>query len=162
MTARLSPEVCAAAPPTTVGFGNVLRSEWTKLRSLRSTCWSAAFVVLATVGLGIFMGARWAHQSGPIPPGFDATNTSLSGTYIAQLIVGALGVLTITSEYATGMIRATFSAVPQRRTLLAAKAVVLALGTLVVAEAVCFVAFVSCQALLANKGVGVSLGDPGA
>jgi hypothetical protein len=162
VTARLSPEVCAAAPPTTVGFGNVLRSEWTKLRSLRSTCWSAAFVVLATVGLGIFMGARWAHQSGPIPPGFDATNTSLSGTYIAQLIVGALGVLTITSEYATGMIRATFSAVPQRRTLLAAKAVVLALGTLVVAEAVCFVAFVSCQALLANKGVGVSLGDPGA
>ena len=162
MTATLSPEVSAAAPATTVGFENLLRSEWTKLRSLRSTYWSAAFVVLATVGLGIFMGARWAHQSGPIPPGFDSTNTSLSGVYLAQIIVGALGVLTITSEYATGMIRATFSAVPQRRTLLAAKAVVLAVATLVLAEAVCFVAFLSCQALLANKGVGVSLGDPGA
>ena len=156
MTATLSPDISAAAPATTVGFENLLRSEWTKLRSLRSTYWSAAFVVLATVGLGIFMGARWAHQSGPIPPGFDSTNTSLSGVYIAQIIVGALGVLTISSEYATGMIRATFSAVPQRRTLLAAKAVVLAVATLVLAEAVCFVAFLSCQALLANKGAGVS------
>jgi ABC-2 type transport system permease protein len=162
VTAALSPEVAAAAPATTVGFESVLRSEWTKLRSLRSTYWSAASVVLATVGLGIFMGARWAHQSGPVPPGFDATNTSLSGVYIAQIIVGALGVLTISSEYATGMIRATFSAVPQRRTLLAAKAVVLALATLVLAEAVCFTAFGACQALLSNKGAGVSLADPGA
>jgi ABC-2 type transport system permease protein len=162
MTATLSPEVAAAAPATTVGFDNLLRSEWTKLRSLRSTYWCATCIVLATVGLGIFMGARWAHQSGPIPPGFDSTNTSLSGVYIAQIIVGALGVLTISSEYATGMIRATFSAVPQRRALLAAKAVVLALSTLVLAEVVCFVAFLSCQALLANKGAGVSLGDPGA
>ena len=162
MTATLSPEVAAAAPATTVGFENLLRSEWTKLRSLRSTYWSATCIVLATVGLGIFMGARWAHQSGPIPPGFDSTNTSLSGVYLAQIIVGALGVLTISSEYATGMIRATFSAVPQRRTLLAAKAVVLALATLALAEVVGFAAFLSCQALLQNKGVGVSLGDPGA
>lgn len=161
MTATLSPEASAAAPATTAGFGNLLRSEWTKLRSLRSTYWSAAFVVLATIGLGIFMGARWAHQSGPLDPEFDATNTSLSGVYIAQIIVGALGVLTISSEYATGMIRATFSAVPQRRTLLAAKALVLAGATLVLAEVVCFAAFGSCQALLVNKGASASLGDPG-
>ncbi len=162
MTAAVrSPEV-AIAPATTVGFPNLMRSEWTKLRSLRSTYWSAAFVLLATVGLGIFMGARWAHQRGPVAPGFDATNTSLSGVYIAQIIVGALGVMAISSEYATGMIRATFAAVPQRRTLLAAKAVVLALATLALAEVLCFAAFGSGQALLANKGAGVSLGDPGA
>jgi len=161
VTATLSPEVSVAASPTSIGFANLLRSEWTKLRSLRSTYWCAGFVVLATVGLGIAMGARWAHQSGPVPPWFDATNVSLSGVYIAQIIVGALGVLTITSEYATGMIRATFSAVPQRRTLLAAKAAVLALATLLLSEAVCFAAFGSCQALLVPKRVGASLGEPG-
>jgi ABC-2 type transport system permease protein len=162
VTATVRSEVSAAASATTVGFENLLRSEWTKLRSLRSTYWCAASIMLATVGLGIFMGARWAHQAESLPPAFDSTNTSLSGVYLAQIIVGALGVLTISSEYATGMIRATFSAVPQRRTLLAAKAVVLALATFVLAEVVCFVAFLSCQALLQNKGVGVSLGSPGA
>lgn len=161
MTATLEADVTPVPTATTVGFGNLLQSEWTKLRSLRSTYWSAGFVVLATVGLGVFMGARWAHQHGPIDPEFDATNVSLSGVYIAQIIVGALGAMTISSEYATGMIRATFSAVPQRRTLLAAKATVLAVATLALAEVLTFAAFGICQALLVHKDAGVSLGDPG-
>ncbi|MDQ2750295.1 MAG: ABC transporter permease [Actinomycetota bacterium] len=161
MTAISAPEAVVTAPATTVGFANVLHSEWTKLRSLRSTYWCAGSIVLSVVGLAIFMGARWAHQSGPVPPWFDPTNVSLSGVYIAQIIIGALGVMTISSEYATGMIRATFTAVPQRRAVLAAKAVVLALATFWTAEVLCFVAFGSGQVLLANKGAGVSLGDPG-
>jgi ABC-2 type transport system permease protein len=162
MTATVANDRRATATFKTVGFGNLLRSEWTKLRSLRSTYWSGAFIVVATVGLAVFMGVRWARQIGSLPPRFDATNVSLSGVYLAQLVVGALGVLTISSEYTTGMIRATFSAVPQRRVLLAAKAAVLAGATLVLGEILAFVSFLICQALLVGKHAGVSLGDPGA
>ena len=150
------------APATTVGFANVVRSEWTKLHSLRSTYLSAAFVILGTVGLAVFMGLRWARQQGPLDANFDAANVSLSGFYIAQVIVGAVGVLTITSEYTTGMIRATFAAVPQRRAVLAAKALVVAGATFVLGELASFLSFGIGQALLAPKRAGVSLSDPGA
>ncbi len=165
MTATLAqavPQPAAVATPTTVGFPNVLRSEWTKLRSLRSSYWSAGFIVLVTLGLAVVMGIRWARQHGPLPSDFDPTNVSLSGIYLAQIVVGALGVLTISSEYTTGMIRATFAAVPQRRTVLAAKAAVLAAATLALGELVSFTAFGIGQTLLTGKHAGVSLGDPGA
>lgn len=159
MTTSVAPTV--PAPFRTVGFGNVLRSEWTKLRTLRSTYWSMGFVVLITVGLGIVMGARWAHQTGPLDPSFDATNVTLSGVYLAQVVIGVLGSLVISSEHTTGMIRATFSAVPQRRAVLAAKAIVVAGATFVVGEIVCFAGFGIGQTLLASKHAGVSLSDPG-
>jgi ABC-2 type transport system permease protein len=157
----------AAAPATrpstytSVGFGNLLRSEWTKLRSLRSTWLCVALSVLAMLGLAIATGARWAHQSGPMPDGFDATNVSLSGAYLTEIIVGALGVMMISSEYATRMIRATFAAVPQRRSLLAAKGIVLAGTTLALSEILSFASFGIGQALLSGKHAGVSLSDPG-
>ena len=143
---------------------NLLHSEWTKLRSIRSTYWTAAVAVLASIGLGIVICARTAydirhgHQD---PEGLDATLTSLNGLYIAQVAVGILGVLTIGSEYGTGMIRATLCAVPQRRTMLAAKGAVFALATLVGGEILSFTAFGIGQALLASAHVGVSLHDPG-
>jgi ABC-2 type transport system permease protein len=145
----------------TIGFDNVLRSEWTKLRSLRSSQLCAGLIVLLMFGLAIVMGARWAHQSGPMPDNFDATNVGLSGVYLAMIVVGAVGVLTISSEYATGMIRATFGAVPQRLPVLAAKAIVLAAVTLIGGEIVTLASFLLCQAFLASKHAGVSLGDPG-
>jgi ABC-type transport system involved in multi-copper enzyme maturation permease subunit len=145
----------------TLGFGNVLRSEWTKLRSLRSTVICTGVAVLFLVGIAIAMGVRWAQQQGPIVGEFDATSVSLSGIYLAQVILGALGVLAITSEYTTGMIRATLTAVPQRRAVLLAKGMVLAAATLVVGEIASFASFAIGQALLAPKHVGVSLADPG-
>lgn len=146
---------------TTIGFDNVLRSEWTKLRSVRSTYLSTGLVVLMMIGLGTFLGARWAHESGALPDNFDPTNVTLSGVYLAQIVVGALGVLAISSEYTTGAIRATFAAVPQRRAVLAAKALVVAAATFVVGEVLSFVSFGIGQALLSSKQAGVSLGDPG-
>jgi ABC-2 type transport system permease protein len=116
----LGPEPAPAksAPVATFGFGNVLQSEWTKLRSLRSTYWCVGIIALATVGIAILIGIRWADVLATDPPGkgagFDATNTVLGGVYIAQVALGTLGVLTISSEYSTGMIRATFAAVPHR------------------------------------------------
>jgi ABC-2 type transport system permease protein len=140
----------------------VVRSEWTKLRSLRSTVACFGVLVVAMVGLAVFMGARWAHQSGSIVGDFDATNVSLSGVYIAELVVGTLGVLVIASEYGTGLIRATFSAVPRRRTVLVAKALVLTACVVTIGELASFASFGLCQALLVHKGAGVSLGYPGA
>jgi ABC-2 type transport system permease protein len=154
-------EMSPATQYRTVGFANLLRSEWTKQRSLRSTYLCVAFTVLAMVGIALLMGIRWSRQSGPMPPNFDAANVTLSGAYLAQVVVGALGVLAISSEYATGMIRATFAAVPQRRALLAAKALVLAASVLALGEVLAFASFGIGQALLSDKHVGVSLGDSG-
>jgi ABC-2 type transport system permease protein len=151
------------APQPTVGYGNVARSELTKLRTLRSTYICVGFIVVAMVGLAWLEGVRW-HQiltdgfKGDRPD-FDATLEVLNGVYLAQLVVGVLSVLAITSEYATGMIHATFSAVPQRRAVLAAKAAVVAGATLVLGEVLSFGSFLFGQALLGKYGV--SLSDPG-
>ncbi len=150
--------------PTSIGFGNVIRSEWTKLRSVRSTYWTGAVAVLATVALGVAICLRWAHLFNThqeIVDGFDATLTSLNGIYLAQVAIGTLGVLVISSEYGTGMIRATLGAVPQRRVMLAAKGVVFAGCTFVVGEILTFVTFGVGQAILGSAHVGASLGDPG-
>ncbi len=145
----------------TVGFGNLLRSEWTKLRSLRSTYLCAGLIALLTVGLAVIMGLRWSHETRPLPDNFDAANVSLSGFYLAQVVAGALGVMVISSECATRMIWATTAAVPQRRSLLAAKGTVLGAAVLVLGEICAFVSFVVGQALLAHRHAGASLGDPG-
>jgi hypothetical protein len=145
---------------SSVGFGNLVRSEWTKLRSLRSMWLCAGLAAATMLGLAIGLGIRWAHQSGTMQT-FDATNVSLSGVYLAQVIVGTVGVMTISSEYATRMIRASFAAVPQRRSLLAAKGLVLAAAVLVLSEILAFASFLVGQALMSSKHIGVSLSDPG-
>ncbi len=150
--------------PTSIGFPNLLRSEWTKLRSIRSTYWTAGSAVLASIVLGIIICARTAYNINhgiDSTDGLDATLTSLNGLYIAQVAIGILGVLTISSEYGTGMIRATFTAVPQRRALLAAKGVVFAAATLLAGEIMSFTAFGIGQALLARAHAGASLSQPG-
>src|ERR1700730_9936293 len=161
MTATLEP---SQSPATTIGFPNLLRSEGTKLRSVRSTYWTAVVAVLATVALGAAICIRWRHDLTVHPEdlsGFDATLTSLNGIYLAQVAVGALGVLVISSEYGTGMIRATLGAVPQRRAMLAAKAVVFAASTFIAGEILSFTAFGLGQAILGPSHGGASLGDPG-
>lgn len=152
------------APATTVGIGNVLRSEWTKLRSVRSTYWTATVAVLATLVVGVLVTIQQEHDLVRHPDslgGFDPVMTALTGFFLAQVAVGALGVMTISSEYGTGMIRATLGAVPQRRTLLAAKGAVFIASTFVLAEVLSFTAFFIGQSILHPSGAGVSLGDPG-
>jgi hypothetical protein len=151
----------SAAPVRTIGFDNVLRSEWTKLRSLRSMILCAGLIVVGMIGIAVILGIRWSRQTGPMPDDFDPTLVSLSGVYLAQIVAGAVGVLTISSEYTTGMIRATFSAVPQRPAVLAAKALVLTAAMLVLGEIVSFASFTLVQALLVDRHAGASLGDPG-
>jgi ABC-2 type transport system permease protein len=152
----------AAPAAPTIGLANVTRSEWTKLRSVRSTLWTSLTVLLATAGVGAFVCARWVaefHAGHESRLGFDAALTSLTGIYLAQVAVGALGVLTITSEYSTGMIRASLSAVPQQRALLAVKGGVFAVAAFAGGELVSFATFGIGQAILHQAGAGLSLAD---
>jgi hypothetical protein len=142
-----------------------LRAEWTKLRSVRSTVWT----LLATVGLAVSFGAligasqmgNWDNLDPAERLRFDPTSFSLSGLFLAQLAVGVLGVLVITSEYATGQIRATFGATPQRLTVLAAKATTFTGVVLATGLVASFGAFWTGQAIFASKGLDASITDPG-
>jgi ABC-2 type transport system permease protein len=144
---------------------DVLRSEWTKLRSVRSTVWSLAALAVATVGLGAIITAvsnnRWRTFSLVERLSFDPTSRSLRGVFLAQLAIGVLGILVITSEYGTGMIRATLTAVPRRPLVLAAKTAVFGAVALVVSEVVTFAAFFVGQSLLKSPVPHATLGQPG-
>jgi ABC-2 type transport system permease protein len=146
-------------------FGDVLRSEWVKLRSVRSTFWALAVTVVLGVGLGAVISAASAHGyakssvSGKL--GWDPTGVSLAGVAIAALAIAVLGVLCISSEYSSGMIRASLTAVPRRGRLLAAKSLVFAVVTFVVGEVTSFTAFFVGQALISGHAPHAVLGDPG-
>ena len=111
--------------PTMARFGDIVRSELVKLRSVRSTYWTVVAATLVALVADVLLCVHYAGSfdslSATERASFDPTATSLSGVFFAQIAIGALGVLAVTSEYATGMIRTTMAAVPQRRTLLAAK-----------------------------------------
>ena len=158
MTATLT------ARPTapTIGFRHLLRSELTKLRTVRSTWWTAALAALATIGVSVIICIQWRNNlmSGKDSlDGFDATLTSLNGLYLAQAAVGALGVLVMSSEYGTGMIRATMAAVPQRRAVLAAKGLVFAGCVFAAGEVLSFVGFAIGQSILSDAHASASLTD---
>jgi ABC-type transport system involved in multi-copper enzyme maturation permease subunit len=126
--------------------------------------WSLLVASVITVGLGALICAarvsRWDHLDPSERLRFDATAFSLAGLYFSQLAIGVLGVLIMSSEYATGQIRATLGAVPQRRTVLIAKVAVFGAVVFIVGLVSCFAAFSIGQAIFSAKGAQASLGDP--
>jgi ABC-2 type transport system permease protein len=170
MTATLSKETGnVAVTPRFAGMKvtqwRVIKSEWTKFRSLRSTKITLLIAVVLTVGLGALISgvtaSHWA-RSPQDHAGLNAVVTSLSGVNIAQLVVGVLGVLLISGEYATGMIRASLTAVPSRLAVLWGKLSVFAgvVGGVAVASA--FGAFFLGQSLLSGQHLQVSITSPDA
>jgi ABC-2 type transport system permease protein len=163
-TAQLAPDTRLAAPPAAAGragFAGAVRSEFTKIRSVRSTYWTLLALVVVTVGIGALacLGAV-SHGGGPRGPGFDPTFRSLVGLILGQLIIAVLGALTITSEYATGMVRTSLTVQPRRGTLFAAKAVVFAVVSLVTGLIASFASFFIGQAILSGKHLNATLGQP--
>ena len=126
-------------PPGGYRARGVLRAEWTKLRTVRSTIWSLLATVVLTIGIGALatavIAARWNQLSLFQRLTFDPVSQSLTGLLFAQLALGVLGMLVVSGEYGTGTIRSTLAAVPNRPLVLAAKAVVFGLVALVVSEA---------------------------
>jgi ABC-type transport system involved in multi-copper enzyme maturation permease subunit len=150
-------------PPGRYGFAGVLASEWTKLKSVRSTVWTLLVTAIVGVGLGAIVtsaqASRWSSRTLVEQASFDPTRSSLAGLLFAQLAIGVLGVLLVSAEYSTGTIRSTFSAAPRRLLVLLAKLVVFSVVTLVVGEAVSFIAFFLGQSLLSGKTPTASLSD---
>jgi ABC-2 type transport system permease protein len=146
-------------------FRAVARAEWTKMRSVRSTMWTLVVTVALAVGFAALVGVSQVNSWDTLTPvqrlRFDPTSLSLSGVFLAQMAIGVLGVLMITSEYATGQIRATFGATPRRTTVLAAKALTFVVVVVTVGLVALFSAFGIGQAIFSAKHIGVSLGDPG-
>jgi ABC-2 type transport system permease protein len=145
------------------GFRSVARMEWLKLRSVRSTAWVVLVFAAGLIGLAILVMARqhWATMSPADRASFDPTNDSFAGLTIGQLAFGVLGALVITTEFSSGLIRATLAAVPRRPLLLAAKAAVLGVVTLVVGEIFAFTAFAVGQLALHAPAPHAALGQPG-
>ncbi|WP_182906889.1 ABC transporter permease subunit [Microbispora sp. H13382] len=136
--------------------GRVMRSEWIKLWSLRSTVYTLVAAVGTMIGAGMllcaFMAAQAALPGSPHQALFDPAGAGLRGVSLAQLAVGVLGVLLVTAEYSTGMIRATLSAVPRRLPVLWAKAGVFTVVAAVLMIAASFTAFLGGQAVLGERG----------
>jgi ABC-2 type transport system permease protein len=143
----------------------VIRAEWTKIRSVRSTTWTLGAILLSAVAIGVLATgtevSRWAHRSIQDTLTFDPTSLSLTGLRVGQLAIGVLGVLVMSAEYGTGTIRATFAAVPNRPLVLAAKTAVFGVVALVVAEIASFGAFFIGQAILSGTTPTATLSDPG-
>jgi ABC-type transport system involved in multi-copper enzyme maturation permease subunit len=151
----------SAAPARPAGFGGAVRSEITKIRSVRSTYWTLLALVVVTIGLGAVACAGAASHPQEIDrAGFDAVQNSLGGLYVAQLVIAVLGALTVTSEYSTGMIRTSLAVQPRRGTVLAAKALVFAAVSLVTGLVTCFASFFIGQAILSGSHLSVTLGQP--
>jgi ABC-2 type transport system permease protein len=144
------------------GLGWVLRSELCKVGSVRSTFWTLVAVVVFNIAFAalaaIFIPP---HLSRPDLAVTDPVRLSLAGLHLSQIAVGVLGALVITSEYGTGSIRATFTAVPRRRMVLTAKAMVLTAAALGVGVISSVAAYLTFQTLLSTNELKSSLGDSG-
>ncbi|HEX2903543.1 MAG TPA: hypothetical protein VHO01_08830 [Jatrophihabitans sp.] len=137
----------------------VIRSEWIKFSTLRSTWITLVLSMIGTVGIGALASwgtnNRWSRLDPAERANFSAVTRSLVGVNLGQLAVVVLAVLIITGEYATGMIRATLAAVPRRLPMLWGKLVVLAAVMFLTSLVAAVVAFFVGQALLSSHGVGI-------
>ncbi|HEY1652536.1 MAG TPA: ABC transporter permease [Acidimicrobiales bacterium] len=147
------------------GFSDVLRAEWTKARTVPSTMWTLMVTAVLGIGLGALISSLAANQYAKSSLSsrltWDPTSISGAGFSIAQLAIGVLGVLLVTSEYSSGSIAGSLAAVPRRGRLLAAKSVVIMVLAFVVVEVLAFVAFVIGQALISGHAPTATLGQAG-
>jgi hypothetical protein len=162
-TSTASAALPAYSRPQRVTQARVMKSEWTKLRTQPAARWSLLSAVVLVVAFGVLYSllrvARPPH--GAATASFDPVSVSLSGVQLAQIAVGVLGVLLITSEYATGLIRTTVAAVPKRLPALWGKAATMTAAILAIGLPASFVTFTAGQSILARQHLSTTLSQPG-
>ena len=160
MTEQVTSRQVAAQPETgqRVTFPRVLRSEWVKLVSLRSTYWTVGATLVVMVLIALMLGAASRVESPTGAPGPDGEMAIGMGYSFAQVVVAVLGTLMITGEYATGMIRSTLVAIPKRLPALAAKALLITVIGFVVGVAGVALSYAVSYPLLGDAVA--DLGDP--
>ncbi|WP_035840655.1 ABC transporter permease [Kitasatospora azatica] len=166
-----TPTVAPHAPRTATEhrarFGDLLAAEWIKLWSLRSTPWVLGLSALVIICANL-RSAQYTYDNFDPQPGSRYLQTALDDSFniiaadVLMLVAGTVGALTVVSEYATGMIRTTLAAVPDRRAVLTAKASVLAAVMLGYGILVAGASFGLCQAVLSGRHIGLSITHPGA
>ncbi|MEU5879565.1 ABC transporter permease subunit [Spirillospora sp. NPDC047279] len=164
-TGTAAPPAQSPAPAKRATFGNVLSSEWTKIMTVKSTFWTMIAAVIVTIGLSLLLALAFTSAWDQMKPAdraqFDPASFGLVGINFGMVAFGVLGVLVITGEYATGMIRTALTAMPRRMEYLTAKVLVLGLITLVVGQIVAFASFLLSQLIFKSKDINASLGDDG-
>jgi ABC-2 type transport system permease protein len=165
MSSATAPLPATATTSYRVTQARVLLSEWTKVRSLRSTLYALLATALLTIGLGILASAitasKWATSTAADKASFNPLSTSLLGVEIGVLAIGVLGVLVITAEYSTGMVRSTFAAVPKRLPVLWGKIGVYSAVALAVSIPATLIAFFVGQAFLSSEHLEISFSHAG-
>ena len=144
-----------------VTLPRVVASEWIKFRSLRSTLAVLGSAALGMIVIALLVAYNTRHITPNIQPDDHVQSSTMQGYYLGQLLIGALGVLFVSGEYSTGMIRSTLAAVPTRLPVLWAKLIVFVVVTTVTMIVSCLVAFVLAQALIGRFRTAYSLSDPG-
>ncbi|WP_433894205.1 ABC transporter permease [Streptomyces sp. CA-111067] len=144
-----------------ISLGRAVKAEWIKWRSLRSTWVVLGAAVVGMLAIGLVIGYNTRHLTGNQDANDLASSAPLQGYFLGQLLIGALGVLFVSSEFSTGMIRSTFAAAPKRLPVLWAKLAVFFAITAVVMTVITTIAFVSAQAVISQVRPGFSLSDPG-
>jgi ABC-2 type transport system permease protein len=163
MTAPAVTPTIRSTPAGKLSFGGVLRSEWIKLRTVRSTVWCYAIIVALTILFGVLLANTFSGPGGSDLPaeaqqGFAVQATTLSIGF-SQLVASVLGVLVISGEYGTGMIRSTLTAVPKRTPALLAKAIIFGVATFVVGlVSIALTALVTAP-MLPSVGIEPDFGD---
>ncbi len=150
-----------AAPSRLVRAGDVLTFEWTKLRSVRSNYWTLLIAATVTLGVTAIVAQSLASAPARGAPVDPLTSSFLGYAEYTVLPVTVLSVLVFTSEYNSGLIRTTFTAVPRRWMVLAAKAAVAGAAAATAGELVVFACFFLTQAILSSHHRGLSLSHPG-
>jgi ABC-2 type transport system permease protein len=159
VTARKSARARVESQP--VSLGRAVKSEWIKFRSLRSTWAVLGAAVLGMLVIGLIVAFNTRHVTGNQDANDLSPSATLQGYYLGQLLIGALGVLFVSSEFSTGMIRSTFAAVPRRRPVVWAKLAVFVAVTAVAMTVITVVTFLASQAVIGHYRTGFSLTDPG-
>ncbi|HEV2345390.1 MAG TPA: ABC transporter permease subunit [Actinocrinis sp.] len=145
------------------GFGGALHSEWTKIRSVRSTMWTLSTAVVVTVGISVLGNWGRAHNTTASPARLaaeDLTQRSMFGIILGQLIMVVFGALAITSEYSTGMIRTALTAQPRRTPVFWSKFLVVSAVAFVIGEIISFASFLIDSSFWRGKGIALSLSSP--
>jgi hypothetical protein len=163
MTAETLRRRGARAAGGRYGFATVARMEWHKLRTVRSTWYILAVFTASMTGVAVLVLSHENYAQLPAAgrASFDPVHDCFIGLVLGQLLTGVLGVLAITTEFSSGLIRATFAAVPGRPLVLAAKAAVLGAVTLAAGQITAFAAFLAGQAVLQAPAPHATLGQPG-
>ncbi|MFI6645892.1 ABC transporter permease [Streptomyces sp. NPDC050504] len=154
-----SPSAPAAAPPYRLTPRRVLRSEWHKLWTLRSTWITLLSSSLMILGIGLTMGIT--YEAGGDDADMDVVVIVLIGMQLSQIAVAVLGILCTAGEYANGMVRASMTAVPRRLPVLWAKAAAYTAATFLTTLGTVFATFLGAQVFLGDTEQAASLGDPG-